>query len=82
MKTSENVAEEINVRRRDFRRFLKRSKISLVLDCRVFLDIFEIFAEDCFLLTRSFSEVFALWVVTLEPFPFCFAATTLGARRN
>ena len=34
----------------------------------VFLDIFEIFAEDCFLL-RSFRKFFTLWVFTLKPFP-------------
>ena len=34
--------------RRYFRRFLRRSKISLLLEFRVFLDIFKIFAEDCF----------------------------------
>ena len=38
------------------------------LDFRVFLDIFEIFAEDCFLLC-NFSSAFTLRVVTLKPFP-------------
>ena len=49
-KTSENFAEEKNVRRRYFRRYFRRLKISILLDFTVFLDIFEIFAEDCFLL--------------------------------
>ena len=54
-KTSENFAEEKNIRRRYFRRFLRREEISLLLGFIAFLDIFEIFAEDCFLL-RSFRK--------------------------
>ena len=51
-KTSENFAEEKECSQKMFQ---KISQISLLLDFIVFLDIFEIFAEDCFLL-RSFRK--------------------------
>ena len=48
----------------------KIEKISLLLDLIVFLDIFEIFAEDCLLFfSEKFSEVLPSGFFTLKPFP-------------
>ena len=49
--------------------FQKISQISLLPDFRVFLDIFEIFAEDCFLL-RSFQKFLPSGFVPLSRFQF------------
>ena len=57
--------------------FSEDKKISLLLEFIIFLDIFEIFAEDCFLL-RSFGS-FTLWVFTLKPFPKCSCSTPWSA---
>ena len=46
---------------------------------RVFLDIFEIFAEDCFLL-RSFRKCFTLWVFTLSCFQLKFGLVFFAYR--
>ena len=47
--------------------FLRRSKISLLVDFRVCLDFFKIFAEDCFLL-RSFRKFLPSWFLPLSRF--------------
>ena len=52
-KTSENFAEEENMFAEDISEDF--SDLTFLLDFIVFLDIFEIFAEDCFLL-RSFRK--------------------------
>ena len=49
--------------------FQKISQISLLLDFIVFLDIFEIFAEDCFLL-RSFRKILPSGFLPLSRFQF------------
>ena len=53
VKTSENFAEENKCSQKIFQKISQ--KMSLLLDFIVFQDIFEIFAEDCFLL-RSFRK--------------------------
>ena len=68
VRTSENFAEDKNVRRRYFRRLLRRQKISLLLVFKVFLDILDIFAEDCFLL-RSFRKFLPSGFLPFSCFP-------------
>ena len=56
--------KKTHVRRRIFRRFVR----SLLLDFRVFLDIFEFFAEDCFLYLRSVRKILPSGCLPLSHF--------------
>ena len=67
--TSENFLEPNKCSQKIFQ---KISQISLLLDFKVFLDIFEIFTEDCFLL-RSSRKFLPSGFLPLKPFPETFA---------
>ena len=54
----------------------KIGDITFILDFRVLVDIFEIFAEDCFLL-RSFRKFVASWFLPLSCFQYMFLACLL-----
>ena len=66
VKTSENFAEE-KMFAEDISEDFSEDQISLLLDFRVFLDIFQIFAEDWFLL-RSFRKFLPSGFVPLSRF--------------
>ena len=74
VKTSENFVEEKNIRRRYFRRFLRRYHFYRIFI--VFLDIFEIFAEDYFLL-RSFRMFLPSGFLPLSRFQKLVSTKTL-----
>ena len=65
VKTSENLAEEKNVRRRYFRRFLRYHFYW------IFASIFGYLRNlrGRLLSSEKFSQVFTLWVFALKPFP-------------